>query len=74
MEQHFGQIKATYDNVAVPSIIKCRYTGSDIRVRDDAMPLAHIAFVIESPGYEHPDNLALNLCASVSSLNVFTVD
>ena len=26
----------------------CRFTGSDIRVRDDSMPLAHVAIAVES--------------------------
>lgn len=32
----------------MPDYIKaCRYTGSEIRVRDDTIPLAHIAIAIE---------------------------
>jgi hypothetical protein len=27
--------------------LSCRYTGSEIRVRDDSMPLAHIAIAVE---------------------------
>lgn len=35
-----------YDDV--PDYVKsCRYTGSEIRVRDDTIPLAHIAIAIE---------------------------
>lgn len=35
-----------YDEI--PEYIKaCRYTGSEIRVRDDSIPLAHIAIAVE---------------------------
>ena len=69
VEQHFGQIKSTYDNTEVPILTRCRYTGSDIRIRDDAMPLAHIALAVEAPGYDSADHLALTLASSVSTLH-----
>lgn len=31
----------------VPIDLHCRYTGSDVRVRDDSMPLAHVAIAVE---------------------------
>ncbi len=31
----------------VPLDLTCRYTGSDVRVRDDGMPLAHVALAVE---------------------------
>lgn len=35
-----------YDDI--PDLVKsCRYTGSEIRVRDDSIPLAHIAIAVE---------------------------
>lgn len=35
-----------YDEI--PEFIKsCRYTGSEIRVRDDSIPLAHVAIAVE---------------------------
>lgn len=27
--------------------LSCRYTGSEIRVRDDTIPVAHIAIAVE---------------------------
>ncbi len=32
---------------ALPTLAPCRYTGSEMRVRDDTMPFAHIAFAVE---------------------------
>ena len=42
-------------------INKCylRYTGSDVRVRDDSMPLAHVAIAVEGCGWTNPDNIPL---------------
>ena len=34
-------------------------TGSDVRVRDDSMPLAHVAVAVEGVGWTHPDNIPL---------------
>merc|ERR1712039_498746 len=34
-------------------------TGSDVRVRDDTMPLAHIAIAVEGCGWTNPDNIPL---------------
>ncbi len=35
------------------------YSLVQIRVRDDGMPLAHIAIAVESAGWESGDNIAL---------------
>ncbi|KAF6201642.1 hypothetical protein GE061_004035, partial [Apolygus lucorum] len=35
------------------------YTGADMRVRDDAMPLAHVAIAVEGAGWESADNIPL---------------
>merc|ERR1711997_269908 len=43
----------------VPIDMHCRYTGSDVRVRDDTMPLAHIAIAVEGCGWTNPDNIPL---------------
>lgn len=46
-DKHFGKMTGPeYDNI--PDYIKsCRYTGSEIRVRDDTIPLAHVAIAVE---------------------------
>lgn len=38
----FSKLSVAYTG-EIPVIEPCRYTGSDVRVRDDFMPLAHIA-------------------------------
>nr|KAF6319987.1 peptidase, mitochondrial processing subunit beta [Myotis myotis] len=37
----------------------CKFTGSEIRVRDDKMPLAHLAIAVEAVGWAHPDTICL---------------
>lgn len=49
----------------VPSLQPCRYTGSDIRARDDSIPLAHIAFAVEGAGWTDPDTLTLVLASTI---------
>lgn len=34
-------------------------SGSEVRVRDDAMPVAHVAIAVESCGWENADNIPL---------------
>uniref|UniRef100_A0A1B6GLP2 Mitochondrial-processing peptidase subunit beta n=2 Tax=Cicadellinae TaxID=33370 RepID=A0A1B6GLP2_9HEMI len=50
--------KPNYD-IAVPDIKACRFTGSEIRLRDDSIPLAHIAIAVEGAGWESADNIPL---------------
>ncbi|XP_014784742.1 mitochondrial-processing peptidase subunit beta [Octopus bimaculoides] len=57
-EQYFGNITAGYDS-EIPISAPCRFTGCDIRVRDDDMPLAHIALAVEGCGWSNADNIAL---------------
>merc|ERR1712142_702106 len=56
--KHFGKITDKY-TAEVPIDMHCRYTGSDIRARDDSMPLAHIALAVEGCGWTNPDNIPL---------------
>ena len=43
-EKHFSSLPSSD---ALPTLFPCRYTGSDMRVRDDSMPFAHIALAVE---------------------------
>jgi len=36
-----------------------KFTGSDIRVRYDSMPLAHVALAFPTAGWNDPDNFSL---------------
>ncbi|XP_070552926.1 mitochondrial-processing peptidase subunit beta-like [Ptychodera flava] len=56
--QNLGNLGTEYEN-EIPLLPPCRFTGSEIRVRDDAMPLAHVAIAVESVGWAHPDTIPL---------------
>ncbi|XP_016366457.1 mitochondrial-processing peptidase subunit beta [Sinocyclocheilus rhinocerous] len=53
---HFGKLPARYSG---ETLLPCHFTGSEIRVRDDKMPLAHIAIAVEAVGWSHPDTIPL---------------
>lgn len=55
---HFGKLPGR-DKGEAPSLPPCDFTGSEIRVRDDKMPLAHIAIAVEAVGWSHPDTIPL---------------
>lgn len=46
-------------NVNKSIFLFCRFTGSEMRVRDDAMPLAHVAIAVQGCGWESGDNIPL---------------
>jgi len=56
--KHFGKITDKYD-AEVPLDMAMRYTGADVRCRDDSMPLAHVAVAVEGCGWTNPDNIPL---------------
>ncbi|KAM7535718.1 hypothetical protein Aperf_G00000102873 [Anoplocephala perfoliata] len=64
-EQYFGDISGSIDGRS-PALEPCRFTGSEIRDRDDAMPLAHVALALEGPGWVDPDTLALMVGSCVN--------
>lgn len=58
--KHLGKIEDTFDKQQ-PILPKCRYTGSDVRVRDDSNPLAYFAVAFEGPGLTSNDYLPLEV-------------
>uniref|UniRef100_A0A0K8TS24 Mitochondrial-processing peptidase subunit beta n=1 Tax=Tabanus bromius TaxID=304241 RepID=A0A0K8TS24_TABBR len=57
-QSNLGKLENTYDGKP-PSPTACRFTGSEIRVRDDSLPLAHIAIAVEGCGWTDQDNVPL---------------
>merc|ERR1712156_171776 len=53
--KHFGKITDKYDHEIPKPFDGIRFSGSDVRVRDDSMPLAHVAVAVEGVGWTHPD-------------------
>lgn len=56
-ETHFQ--KLDNQDGPIPEIKPCRFTGSEVRLRDDAMPLAHVAIAVEGCGWTDADNIPL---------------
>uniref|UniRef100_A0A4X1T2A6 Ubiquinol-cytochrome c reductase core protein 1 n=1 Tax=Sus scrofa TaxID=9823 RepID=A0A4X1T2A6_PIG len=44
-QKHFSSLSGTYVEDAVPAFTPCRFTGSEIRHRDDALPLVANAII-----------------------------
>jgi len=57
-DKHLAKIDNVYAH-EIPIDVACRFTGSDVRVRDDTMPLAHVAIAVEGCGWTNPDNIPL---------------
>ncbi|KAJ6639891.1 Mitochondrial-processing peptidase subunit beta [Pseudolycoriella hygida] len=57
-QKEFGKLDNTFDG-QVPTLDPCRFTGSEIRVRDDSLPLAHVAIAVEGCGWTNQDNVPL---------------
>lgn len=54
----FCDLKQDYTG-EIPKITPCRYTGSEVRVRDDSIPLGHVAIAVEGCGWCDADNIPL---------------
>jgi len=63
-EQHFGSLKAD-SNTQVNGLEPCRFTGSEIRVRDDDMRLAHIAISVEGTSWSDADTIPLMVASTM---------
>ncbi|CAH1107519.1 unnamed protein product [Psylliodes chrysocephalus] len=63
-EQALGSLNNNYPG-KVPEIAPCRFTGSEIRIRDDSLPLAHVALAVEGAGWTDPDTLTLMVASTL---------
>ncbi|CAB1314791.1 unnamed protein product [Coregonus sp. 'balchen'] len=64
-KQHFSGVSFEYEDDAVPVLSPCRFSGSEIRMRDDDMPLAHIAIAVEGASAASPDIVPLMVANSI---------
>ncbi|XP_030062063.1 cytochrome b-c1 complex subunit 1, mitochondrial [Microcaecilia unicolor] len=64
-QRHFAGLSFEYEADTVPVLAPCRFTGSEIRVRDDSLPLAHIAIAVEGPSFTSPDKVAVLVANSI---------
>nr|XP_033781879.1 cytochrome b-c1 complex subunit 1, mitochondrial [Geotrypetes seraphini] len=64
-QRHFAGLSFEYKDDTMPVLAPCRFTGSEIRVRDDSLPLAHIAIAVEGPNWNSPDKMAVLVANSI---------
>lgn len=63
-EEYFGKLESNYQG-DVLVLTPCRFTGSEICIRDDEMPLEHIAIAIESTGWADVDTIPLMVASTI---------
>lgn len=63
-EQNFSKLNNQYPG-EIPSLSPCRFTGSEVRVRDDSLPLAHVALAVEGASWTDPDTLTLMVASTL---------
>uniref|UniRef100_A0A182PHE9 Mitochondrial-processing peptidase subunit beta n=1 Tax=Anopheles epiroticus TaxID=199890 RepID=A0A182PHE9_9DIPT len=63
-EKHLGKIESTFDGKA-PQLSAIRFTGSEMRVRDDSLPLAYVAVAVEGCGVSDSDAVALSVASTL---------
>jgi processing peptidase subunit beta len=61
-EKLFSGLSLNYEH-EIPVLARARFTGSEIRARDDDLPLAHVALAVEGPGSASADNIPLMIAS-----------
>lgn len=54
-----------YLNCDCPDVKQYRYSGSEVRARDDSQPKCHVCIGFEAPNFCSPDKLVMDVAASV---------
>lgn len=62
-EKNLGQLDDTFDGEP-PVLSRCRYTGSEVRVRDDSLAYTSFALAVEGPGFNSTDRIPMEIAAS----------
>jgi len=61
--QHLSKLENSFDG-GPPTLSRCRYTGSEIRLRDDSLPYGYIGLAVEGPGWNSSDRIPLLIATS----------
>lgn len=66
-EKHFSGLKPSENpmTIGTPRGAKPEFIGSEIRMRDDTMPTAHIAIAVEGVSWKDPDFYAGLVASSI---------
>lgn len=66
--QHFGDMPADPNTITSLDLVAenpAYLVGSDVRIRNDDMPVAHVAIAFESCGWAHPDSVSFMVLQSL---------
>lgn len=66
-EKHFSSLPVSSNPIPLGRLAhaKTRFTGSEVRIRDDTLPTAHIAVAVEGVGWSSPDYFPMLVMQSV---------
>nr|XP_039256029.1 mitochondrial-processing peptidase subunit beta-like [Styela clava] len=64
-KQYFGATESSVAESLSNSLKPCRFTGSDMRHRDDRMPYVHVALAVEGVGWNHYDTIPLMIANQI---------
>jgi len=62
--KYLGNISCNYET-GIDQRALCRFTGSDIRDRDDELSLGHVTIAFEGPGCAHADSIPLLIASNI---------
>jgi mitochondrial-processing peptidase subunit beta len=64
-EKHFGSLPSIDSNTIISNGNGCRFTGSEMRVRDDDIRLAHVAIAVEGTSWSDADTIPLMVASTM---------
>ena len=66
-EEHFSKLPVSPNPIPLGRLShpKTRFVGSEVRVRDDSMPTAHVALAVEGVGWSSPDYYPMLVMQSI---------
>ncbi|KIP04244.1 hypothetical protein PHLGIDRAFT_129642 [Phlebiopsis gigantea 11061_1 CR5-6] len=66
-EQHFSTLPVSSNPIPLGRLAhsKTTFTGSEVRIRDDTLPTAHIAVAVEGVGWSSPDYYPMLVMQSI---------
>jgi processing peptidase subunit beta len=66
-EKHFASLPVSPNPIPLGRLShpKTAFTGSEVRIRDDTMPTAHVAIAVEGVGWSSPDYFPMMVMQSI---------
>lgn len=61
-KDHFGHLSDNYDG---EMDLNTRYCGTDLQIKDNSMPFAHVAIAVEGCGWTNPENIPLMIANTI---------